>query len=192
MRITIRSFRTLIWAAHRGPRAARGPIQTRSRVSRRLCFAIVLSFLSIGPALAGSRDGVVAFQRQDYARALRTFVPLAVSGDAVAQAYLGYMYAYGYGVPQNYIEAAAWLRAASERGYGPAQYMLGLMYDKGQGVPQNYVQAFKWLDLAVAGAKGRERDNWARIRDAIGTKLSLEQRTKAQSMALEWRPLGVH
>lgn len=150
---------------------------------------MVLSLLSIGPALAGSRDGVAAFQRQDYARAFRIFVPLAERGEAVAQTYLGYMYADGYGVPRNYILAAAWLRAASERGYGPAQYMLGLMYDKGQGVPQNYVQAYKWLDLAVATARGRQRDDWVRIRDAVGTKLSLEQRTKAQAMALGWRPL---
>ncbi len=151
-------------------------------------YALALSLVAIAPALAGSGDGVAAFRHQDYVRALRIFVPLAERGDAIAQTYLGYMYAYGYGVPQNYIKAADLLHAASERGYGPAQYMLGLMYDKGQGVPQDYVLAYKWLDLAVATAHGRQRDDWVRIRDAIGSKLSLEQRTKAQALAVKWRP----
>jgi TPR repeat protein len=97
------------------------------------------------------------------------------------------MYAKGYGVPQNYIEAANWLRLASERGNAVAQYLLGLMYDKGQGVPQDYVLAYKWLDLAVARARGRERDDWARIRNAVASKLSLAQRTLAQELAIEWR-----
>jgi uncharacterized protein len=155
---------------------------------RRLLYALVLAAVVAAPALAGSPDGVAAFRRQDYAAAVRIFTPLAERGNAVAQTYLGYMYAYGYGVPQNYIEAATLLRAASERGYGLAQYFLGLMYDKGQGVPQDYVLAYTWLDLAVATANGRQRDDWVRIRDAVGSKLSLAQRTKAQALALAWRP----
>lgn len=156
-------------------------------------FALVLAqavaIVASSPAPAGSPDGVAAFRRQDYVRAARIFTPLAEHGDAIAQTYLGLMYAYGYGVPQNYIEAANLLHAASERGSGLAQYNLGLMFDKGQGVPQDYVQAYKWLDLAVATARGRQRYDWVRIRDAIGTKLSLAQRTKAQALAIEWRPL---
>jgi hypothetical protein len=157
-------------------------------IGRRLIGSVIATLLAIVPALAGSRDGVIAFQRENYARAVVIFGPLAARGDPVAQTYLGQMYAKGYGVPQNYIRAADWLHAASEQGYGLAQYWLGLMYDKGQGVPQDYVQAYKWLDLAVAGARGRERDDWARIRDAVATKLSLAQRTKAQALAAEWRP----
>jgi TPR repeat protein len=138
--------------------------------------------------MAGTREGVAAFRRQNYSAAAAIFGPLAVLGDAEAQGYLGFMYANGYGVPQNYIEAANWLRVASEQGYPPAQYLLGLMYDKGQGVPQDYVLAYKWLDLAAARATGRNRDDWTRIRNAVATKLSLEQRTKAQALALAWQP----
>ncbi len=151
-----------------------------------LC-APVLALVATCPAMAGSSDGVAAFRRHDYAAAVAIFGPLAERGDARAQAYLGFMYANGYGVPQNYVEAANWLRLASEQGYARAQYSLGLMYDKGHGVPQDYVQAYKWLDLAVAGATGRERDDWVRIRDAVASKLSLAQRTKAQALAIEWR-----
>jgi uncharacterized protein len=158
-------------------------------VGRRLLLAMALALVAVGPALAATTaSGIAAFRRQDYARAVLIFAPLADRGDAVAQTYLGLMYANGYGLPQNYIQAAAWLRAASEQGYGPAQYLLGLMYDKGQGLPQDYVLAFKWLDLAVATARGRQRDDWVRIRDAVGSKLSLEQRTAAQALAVQWRP----
>jgi uncharacterized protein len=158
-------------------------------VGRRLLLAIAFALVAVGPALAGATgDGIAAFRRQNYARAVAIFTPLADRGDAVAQTYLGLMYADGRGLPQNYIQAAGWLRAAGEQGYGPAQYFLGLMYDKGQGVPQDYVLAYMWLDLAVATARGRERDDWVRIRDAVGSKLSLEQRTIAQALAVHWRP----
>lgn len=158
-----------------------------------LVLALVLALGAAPPALAGpQRDGVAAFHRQDYAAALAIFGPLAARGDARAQAYLGLMYANGYGVPQNYIEAASWLRLASEQGYASAQYLLGLMYDKGQGVPQDYVQAYKWLDLAVARARGRERNDWVRIRDAVASKLSLAQRTEAQALAITWQARRGH
>jgi hypothetical protein len=163
--------------------------EEKTMVGRRLLFALALALLAVCPALAATiQGGIAAFRRQDYPRAVVIFTPLADRGDAIAQTYLGLMYANGYGLPQNYIQAAAWLRAASEQGYGPAQYLLGLMYDKGQGVPQDYVLAYKWLDLAVATARGRERDDWVRIRDAVGSKLSLEQRTIAQALAVQWRP----
>ena len=155
----------------------------RTRVLAALAFALV----AIGPAMAASlQDGAAALRRQDYARAMVILGPLGQRGNAAAQTYLGYMYANGYGLPQNYIEAARWLRLASEQGYPEAQYQLGLMYNKGQGVEQDYVEAFKWLDLAVAQARGRQREDWVRIRNAIATKLSLEERTRAQARAMAW------
>jgi Sel1 repeat len=101
---------------------------------------------------------------------------------------LSRLHANGYGLPQNYIEAANWLRLACEQGFPEAQYLLGLMYNKGQGVPQDYVEAYKWLDLAVAQARGRQRDDWVRIRNAIATKLNLEERTRAQALVMAGRP----
>ena len=153
----------------------------------RVLAALMSALVAGGPALAASaQEGVAALRRQDYARALAILGPLGQSGNAVAETYLGYMYANGYGLPQNYIEAARWLRLASEQGYPEAQYQLGLMYNKGQGVPQDYIEAFKWVDLAAAQARGRQREDWVRIRNAIATKLSLEERTKAQARAMAW------
>jgi hypothetical protein len=156
---------------------------------RTILGAALLALVAIAPATAASfQGGMAAFHRNDYAVAARMFQPLAESGDARAQAILGYMFATGRGVPQSYVEAASWYRRAAEQGHPTAQYMLGLAYDKGQGVPQDYVEAYKWLDLAVGRASGRTRDDWARIRDAIASKLSLVQVTEGQRLALEWRP----
>jgi uncharacterized protein len=153
----------------------------------RVLVALALALLAGGSALAASaQDGVAALHREDYAKALAILGPLGKSGNATAQTYLGYMYANGYGLPQNYIEAANWLRLASEQGFPEAQYLLGLMYNKGQGVPQDYVEAYKWLDLAVAQAHGRQRDDWVRIRNAVATKLSLADRTRAQALVMAW------
>ena len=133
------------------------------------------------------RNGTRAFAAHDYVTAARIFTDLAPLGNARAQTYLGYMFAYGKGVPQNYMVAAGWYRCASQQGYPEAQYLLGLMYDKGQGVPQDYVVAYSLLDLAVAGA-GPEREHWARIRDAVASKLSLTERIRAQQLAFEGPP----
>ncbi len=130
-----------------------------------------------------------AYGAREYALAARLFTNLAATGDARAQTYLGYMYATGTGVPQNFKVAAGWYRCASRQGIPQAQYMLGLMYDKGQGVAQDYVVAYALLDLAVAGA-GPERERWVLVRDAVASKLSLIERNRAQQLAFEAPPGG--
>lgn len=153
---------------------------------RRLWFALGLLACFCLPLDLAAADqlskGMAAYKRHDYGRAATIFLDLAALGDARAQTYLGFMYANGMGVPQNYIVAAGWYKCASQQGLPSAQYFLGLQYDKGQGVPQDYVSAYALLNLAVAGA-GRERHYWVRIRDAVASKLTLVQRLQAQKMA---------
>jgi hypothetical protein len=141
-------------------------------------------------AFAGDfRKASRAYAERKYALAARMFTDLAEDGNARAQTYLGYMYANGIGVPQNFKVAAGWYHCASQQGIASAQYMLGLMYDKGQGVPQDYVMAYALLNLAVAGA-GPERERWVLIRDAVASKLSLIERNRAQQLAFEAPPEG--
>ncbi len=45
---------------------------------------------------------MAAFDRGDYATALREWRPLAEKGNAIAQSKLGFMYVFGEGVPKNY------------------------------------------------------------------------------------------
>jgi uncharacterized protein len=135
------------------------------------------------------RQGVSAFNRQDYALASQIFIPLAERGEPPAQAYLGFLFETGRGVPQNYTEAAMWYRRAAEQGDSLAQYSLGLLYDRGQGVPRDIVEASKWLNLATAAAPRRAREARARIRDAVNTKMTRGEIARARLRALEWAPV---
>jgi TPR repeat protein len=119
---------------------------------RRLLLTVVtVLLLSVGTAWAGPlEDGVAAYQRGDYATALRIYRPLAAQGNASAQSNLGLMYALGRGVAQNYAEAVKWFRLAAAQGDAGAQLTLGFMYDNGQGVTQDYAEAVKWYRLAAA------------------------------------------
>ena len=95
-------------------------------------------------------DANAAYDRGDYAAALRLWGPLANQGDADAQLKLGRMYAFGQGVPKNIAEALKWYRLAAEHGLADAQILLGLLYDFGHGVPQNDAEALKWYRLTAA------------------------------------------
>ncbi len=60
----------------------------RHRSIRVVAIAILLSLLAT-PAWAGFAEGVAAYERGDYATALREWRPLAEQGDAEAQYNLG-------------------------------------------------------------------------------------------------------
>ena len=94
-------------------------------------------------------DGVAAYQRGDYAAALRLWRPLAEQGDADAQYNLGVMYDNGRGVQQDDGEAVKWFRKAAEKGFAKAQCNLGSMYEEGKGVPQDYAEALTWYRIAA-------------------------------------------
>ena len=74
----------------------------------------------------------------------------AEHGDATAQVNLGFWYAAGRGVPQDYAQAVAWYRKAADGGDARAEYLLGALYHDGHGVPKDYVQAAAWYLKAAA------------------------------------------
>jgi len=171
-----------------GPR--RGRVQLRPVVKAVLIVAALM--ISAGAHAQSFRQGVSAFNRQDYQQASQIFIPLAEQGQPAAQAYLGFLFQTGRGVPQNFTEAAMWYRRAAEQGDSLAQYSLGLLYDKGQGVPRDIVEANKWLNLSTAGAPRRAREARARIRDAVTTKMTRGEIARARLRALEWAPIREH
>jgi uncharacterized protein len=163
------------------------------RAGRRLAFGLVLAAICLASganadALSASKR---AFARHDYVRAASLLLLEAERGSPVAQTYLGYMYQYGLGVPRDYVLAASWLHQAAEQGEPTGQFLLGLLFDKGYGVPQDWVEAEVWLDLAASQASGtRQQDYWARVRDAVAQKLTLDQLAEAQRRASAWAPIG--
>lgn len=165
----------------------------RVRPWRRLPSVIFAAAALLGCAVSSAdaftvRQGIVAFEREDYVEAARILAPLAAQGNAAAQFQLGLMYETGHGVPQNYTQAAYWYHRAAEQGYPAAQFALGLLYDKAQGVPQDYVEAHKWLNLATADAPSSEREYWVRMRDAVATKMTRGEIAISRRRALKWRP----
>ena len=73
---------------------------------KRIAVAAVLLVSLAGPVRAGFDEGVAAFERGDYATALKEFRPLAEQGDADGQFNLGLMYDPGRGVTQPPTRAA--------------------------------------------------------------------------------------
>jgi hypothetical protein len=148
------------------------------------------------PVAAGSvEDATDAWDRKDYATALRLSRPLAEQGNAVAQFYLGNMYLRGKGVPHDYAEARKWLRGAADQGYPRAQLFLGLMYGQGDaGVAQDYVQAYMWLKLAavqLSHAPGREHasaDAATIALYALAAKMTPAQIAEAEKLVRKWKP----
>lgn len=62
-------------------------------------------------------------------------------------------------VPQDYKEAAAGYRKASELGDASAQNNLGEMYKNGQGVPQDYKEAVAWYRKAAEQGNASAQNN---------------------------------
>jgi hypothetical protein len=113
-----------------------------------------------GAATAGPfEDAVVAYQRGDYATALRIWHPLAKRGDADAQFHLGVMYESGQGVLRNDAEAVKWYRKAAEQDDAVAQFNLGIMYARGEGVSPNHAEAALWYRLAADQGLGGAQFN---------------------------------
>ena len=116
---------------------------------KKLLFTLL--FLTLGTAWGGVlEDGLAAFDRKDYATALRLWRPLAEQGDVQAQSRLGVMYILGRGVLQDYKEAVKWYRLAAEQGDAHAQFALGSLYARGDGIARNYSESVKWYKLAAA------------------------------------------
>ncbi|MBR6891777.1 MAG: sel1 repeat family protein [Bacteroidaceae bacterium] len=65
---------------------------------------------------------------------------------------MGFCYYNGYGVEQNYDEAARWYKMAADKGYSDAMYYLGTHYMDGDGVSQSTDEAIRlWKAAAEQG-----------------------------------------
>ena len=90
----------------------------------------------------------VAYDRADYATALRVWLPEAEAGDPTAETYVGEIYEKGLGLAPDYALAASWYRRAADRGHARAQINLGQLYERGLGVPRDPDQALDWYRRA--------------------------------------------
>jgi PAS domain S-box-containing protein len=90
-----------------------------------------------------------AYQKRDYAVALRLLRPMAEQGDVRAQSLMGLIYFNGHGVQRNDLEAMKWYRHAADQGDADAQLKIGDMHFEGRAVAQDYPEAGRWYRLAA-------------------------------------------
>jgi uncharacterized protein len=95
-------------------------------ILRYACAAALLLGIG-GSAWASVKDGVDAWSRGDYARAVAEWEKPAASGDADAQFDLAQAYKLGKGVPADLARAEALYRQAALQGHFPAADIYGLM-----------------------------------------------------------------
>jgi len=107
-------------------------------------------FLGSPVFAAALEDGRDAYQKGDYAAALKLLRPLANAGNPEAQVFIGMSYEFGDGVAKNTAEAVKWYRQAAQKGSLDAAYNLGTMYEDGNGVAKNIPEAAKWFREAAA------------------------------------------
>ena len=131
----------------------------------KLFLPILLLVTSITAHADPFRDGVVAYQQEQYQQALDAWLPLAQSGHVLAQTLVGSMYAYGEGVKKNDHEAFKWLSLAAKKGSAQAQYNLGILYEKGFGTTENKSLARKWFKAAADQGRQDAADRYAALKD---------------------------
>jgi len=122
-----------------------------------------------GNTSENQRAGAAAYNRADYATAMRLWLPLAEGGNADAQAMLGIIYEEGQGVSQDYTAALTWYRRAADQGHPDAQFYLAYMHDLGKGVPIDPAAAANWLSKAAdQGHADAQFNLGAMYEDGIG------------------------
>jgi len=141
-----------------------------------LAIGFATAFFFGSPVFAAAlEDGRDAYQKGDYAAALKLLRPLADAGNPEAQVFVGMSYEFGDGVTKNTAEAVKWYRQAAQKGSIDAAYNLGTIYEDGNGIAKNIPEAVKWFREAAAkghvlsqrelaslyheGAAGMERDD---------------------------------
>lgn len=109
--------------------------------------------IALVPAIAHAdvREGVEAWQRGDYKKAVEAWRPQAISGDADAQFNLAQAYKLGRGVPLDPGLAEQWFGKAAAQGHPQAEANFALsLFQNGKRD-----EAVPWLEKAVARGEPR-------------------------------------
>ncbi|PCJ12345.1 MAG: hypothetical protein COB04_17910 [Gammaproteobacteria bacterium] len=128
----------------------------------------------------------VAFDRANFATALKIWLPLAQGGDPAAQTYVGEIYEKGLGVPPDHFAAAEWYRRAAKQDHSRARINLGYLYEKGLGVEKDLTKAINLYRQAsgiesddLQFASVLQASHESEIEQAVSTlKTQLEQQKR--------------
>lgn len=114
-------------------------------------FAATMLVLAATPAGANVKDGVDAWSRGEYKKAIEQWRPAAIAGDPDAQFNLGQAYKLGRGVPVDLALAEEWYRKAALQGHLQAEENYGLaLFQNGK-----HAEAVRWLERAAGRGEPR-------------------------------------
>lgn len=106
-------------------------------------------FVSVSTLAGPFEDGLKAYDRERYSRALELLVEAGEAGEAEAQFIVGRMYLDGQGTEVDAEQAVVWLERAVANGHRDAAVMLGKLYGSGAGVPLDPAKAGEYLERAA-------------------------------------------
>ena len=112
----------------------------------KLICVIIISLFVLNPTFADDlselfKKGQKAYSEKNYKLAHEIWEDLAKNNYTLAQSTLGYLYAKGLGVDQNYVKSAEWIKKAAENGELQSMYNLAGLYMDGLGVEKSYKKA---------------------------------------------------
>jgi TPR repeat protein len=129
---------------------------------------------------------------------LKEFMPAAAAGDLLSQRGLGWMYAHGDGVPQDFKLAFDWYQKSASQGDAYAQNRLGELFQFGHGVKLDLAAAASWYRKAAeqGSAEGQANIGWMyQVGQGVPrddkTALLWFQKAAAQNSATAQNSLGV-
>jgi uncharacterized protein len=147
------------------------------------------------------KAGVDAWERADYATAVKKWRPLAAAGDADAQFNLGQAYKLGWGVPMDLPVATEWFRKAAAQGHIRAEDNYGLLLfragKKAQAMPFIQKSAVRGepraqyiLGTALFNGEHMEKD-WVRAYAMMTRAVAsgLPQATNSLALMDQYMPL---
>ena len=94
--------------------------------------------------------GTAYHTNKDFTESLKWTTKSAEAGFVHAQYYLGEMYNFADGVPQNFEKAFKWYYQAASNGLAESQFEVGLFYFRGKGTQKNGNLALQWFRRAAA------------------------------------------
>lgn len=124
---------------------------------------------------------------KDVAKGIELIERLGGMGAKYDAALIGSLYEEGREVPRDMAKAMTWYRKGATFGAIDAQSALARVLSSGDGVERDLVEAYKWANIAAAERGANEIAQ----RDAIGAKLSPEEKQEGQSRASTFTPTSL-
>ncbi len=108
-------------------------------------------------SFAGIAEGIEAYEKGEYGRAIEEWIPAAEAGDRNALFNLGQMYRMGRGVEKDIGQAEYYYLKAAKLGHSAAQGNLGTLYYFGKAGKPQVQDAISWWRLAAHNGDPRSQ-----------------------------------